>query len=156
MFRRVKLDILTTKRHLLVVSKRSHVSFSTNFIGLTTRAPKGLHGLPGSVPLCFKLPKVFLVESQLRNFSSNATAPDDIFAPTDSDSSNLSALALTDPLQIYEAKVASGELFRDEAQHRAAIELQHLSHRLIDYKPPVNFRQRIRELSKFLEVSQPV
>lgn len=34
-----------------------------------------------------------------------------------------SALAITDPLVIYENKIANKSLLRDEAQHRAAIEL---------------------------------
>lgn len=61
------------------------------------------------------------------------------------------SLALTDPLHIYQQKVATGELYPDEAQFRAAVELQKLSERLIDYNPPPNFKHRIRELSRLIE-----
>lgn len=33
-----------------------------------------------------------------------------------------SSLTITDPLVIYENKIAAGTLLRDEAQHRAALE----------------------------------
>lgn len=33
-----------------------------------------------------------------------------------------SALTITDPLILYENKIANGTLLRDESQHRAAIE----------------------------------
>jgi len=65
-----------------------------------------------------------------------------------------SALTITDPLILYENKIANGTLLRDESQHRAAIELQKLYNRVKDYNPPVNFRQKIKELSLALEENE--
>lgn len=92
-------------------------------------------------------------KNKSRSFAHNSSDYEDIFSPASVDGSTCLGLALTDPLQIYEAKVARGELFRDEAQYRAAVELQKLSHRLIDYTPPTLFRHKIRELSQIIEVS---
>lgn len=59
-------------------------------------------------------------------------------------------LTLTDPLAIYQNLVESSILKPDEAQFRAAVELQKLSKRLQDYTPPETFSRRIQELSDLL------
>jgi len=59
-------------------------------------------------------------------------------------------LTLTDPLIIYQNLVESSILKPDEAQFRAAVELQKLSKRLQDYTPPETFSLRIQELSDLL------
>lgn len=66
-----------------------------------------------------------------------------------------SQLALTDPLHIYQNKVASGELKADEAQLRVAAELQKLYHRLKDYTPPQDFQRKVSALqAQLLEIEK--
>lgn len=48
------------------------------------------------------------------------------------------ALQVTDPLLIYRAKVARGELEEDEEQLRALVELRRINRILRDYTPPVH------------------
>lgn len=66
-----------------------------------------------------------------------------------------SALAITDPLHIYQNKVASGELKPDESQLRVAAELQKLYHRLKDYTPPQDFQRKVSALqAQLLEIEK--
>src|SRR5271155_680277 len=65
-------------------------------------------------------------------------------------------LTLTDPLIIYQNLVESSLLKPDEAQFRAAVELQKLSRRLRDYTPPETFSRRIQELSNLLAKVSPL
>lgn len=51
---------------------------------------------------------------------------------------DLNALEVTDPLAIYQAKVARGEMDEDEEQVKALVKLRSLSRRLQDYTPPVH------------------
>ncbi|KAG5366015.1 putative ATPase N2B [Yarrowia sp. B02] len=66
-----------------------------------------------------------------------------------------SQLTITDPLHIYQNKVASGELKADEAQLRVAAELQKLYHRLKDYTPPEDFHRKVSALqAQLLEIEK--
>lgn len=47
-------------------------------------------------------------------------------------------LQITDPLAIYRAKVARGELDEDQEQVKALVKLRNLSRRLQDYTPPAH------------------
>ncbi|KAI4153268.1 MAG: hypothetical protein LQ340_002415, partial [Diploschistes diacapsis] len=60
------------------------------------------------------------------------------------------ALAITNPLVLYRALVATKKIESDPAQHRLAIHLQKLYHRLKDYEPQVEYRQKLNQLSSVL------
>ncbi|CAO1615421.1 unnamed protein product [Sympodiomycopsis kandeliae] len=51
---------------------------------------------------------------------------------------DLNSLQITDPLAIYKAKVARGEMDEDEEQVKALVKLRSLTRRLQDYTPPVH------------------
>lgn len=50
----------------------------------------------------------------------------------------INALQITDPLLIYQAKVARGELEEDQEQVKALVKLRNLSRSLQDYTPPAH------------------
>ncbi|GAB7352047.1 hypothetical protein MBLNU459_g2556t1 [Dothideomycetes sp. NU459] len=57
-------------------------------------------------------------------------------------------LAITNPLVLYRALVATNRITPDPAQHRLAIHLQKLYDRLIDYEPTIEYRRRLNQISK--------
>ncbi|CAO1618705.1 unnamed protein product [Jaminaea pallidilutea] len=63
-----------------------------------------------------------------RNWATNS-----VFGTDDNN-----ALAVTDPLLVYQSKVARGELDEDEEQVRALVKLRDLTRRLQDYTPPAH------------------
>ncbi|MCJ1324497.1 hypothetical protein MMC10_001159 [Thelotrema lepadinum] len=60
------------------------------------------------------------------------------------------ALAITNPLVLYRALVATSKIEPDPAQHRLAIHLQKLYHRLKDYEPQIEYKQKLSQLSSVL------
>ncbi|KAI1118538.1 AFG1-like ATPase [Nemania sp. NC0429] len=58
-----------------------------------------------------------------------------------------SSLAITDPLVKYQSLLAAGTYSPDPAQHRLAVHLRKVYHRLKDYAPPVEYRARLRALT---------
>lgn len=60
-------------------------------------------------------------------------------------------LTITDPLVKYNALIAAGTFSPDPAQHRLALHLHKLYLRLKDYQPPIEYRNRIRSLTKALD-----
>ena len=58
------------------------------------------------------------------------------------------SLTITNPLILYRTLLATRQLEPDPAQHRLAIHLQKLYHRLKDYEPEIDFKYRINQLSK--------
>ena len=58
------------------------------------------------------------------------------------------ALTITNPLVQYRALLATRGIEPDPAQHRLAIHLQKLYYRLKDYKPEVEYSQRIEQIRR--------
>lgn len=56
------------------------------------------------------------------------------------------SVTITDPLVKYRALVAAGVYSPDPSQHRLAKHLQKIYGRLKDYSPPVEYRQRLRQI----------
>ena len=63
-------------------------------------------------------------------------------------------LAITNPLVLYRSLLATKRIDPDPAQHRFAIHLQGLYHRLKDYEPKVEYRHQLRQLTSVLEKSR--
>lgn len=59
-------------------------------------------------------------------------------------------VAITNPLVLYRALVATKRIDPDPAQHRLAIHLQKLYDRLKDYEPIVEYNQRLTQISRAL------
>lgn len=59
-------------------------------------------------------------------------------------------VAITNPLVLYRALVATKRIDPDPAQHRLAIHLQKLYERLKDYEPIVQYGYRLQQLSRTL------
>lgn len=59
-------------------------------------------------------------------------------------------IAITNPLILYRALVATKRIDPDPAQHRLAIHLQKLYDRLKDYEPIVEYNQRLTQISRAL------
>ena len=57
-------------------------------------------------------------------------------------------LTITNPLVLYRALLATKQIDPDPAQHRLAIHLQKIYHRLLDYEPEVEYSHRIKQLSR--------
>ena len=57
-------------------------------------------------------------------------------------------LTITNPLVLYRALLATKRIDPDPAQHRLALHLQKLYHRLKDYEPEVDFSHRLDQLSR--------
>jgi len=57
-------------------------------------------------------------------------------------------LAITNPLILYRALLATKRIEPDPAQHRLALQLQKLYFRLKDYEPEVEYSHRLQELSR--------
>ena len=62
-------------------------------------------------------------------------------------------LAITNPLVLYRALLATNRITPDPAQHRLALHLQNLYERLIDYEPRADYRQRLDRVTQTLKGS---
>ncbi|KAM6528397.1 hypothetical protein FALCPG4_009381 [Fusarium falciforme] len=61
------------------------------------------------------------------------------------------AVVITDPLVKYQTRVAAGLYAPDPTQHRLAWHLQKIYHRIKDYSPQAEYRQRLREVARLTE-----
>lgn len=57
-------------------------------------------------------------------------------------------LTITNPLILYRSLLTTKRLDPDPAQHRLAIHLQKIYHRILDYEPEVEYGHRIKQLSR--------
>lgn len=57
-------------------------------------------------------------------------------------------LTITNPLVLYKSLLVSNKILPDPSQHRLAIHLQKLYHRLKDYDPEIDYSHRINQLSR--------
>jgi len=63
---------------------------------------------------------------------------------------HMSSVTITDPLVKYQSLLATGFCSPDPAQHRLALHLQKVYHRLKDYSPAVEYSTRLRAVSNAL------
>ncbi|MCJ1451222.1 hypothetical protein MMC28_001558 [Mycoblastus sanguinarius] len=68
--------------------------------------------------------------------------------------STITGLTITDPLVLYRALLATKRIDADPAQHRLALHLRKLYHRLKDYQPDIDFGHRLDQLNRL--VKKPV
>jgi peroxisome-assembly ATPase len=66
-----------------------------------------------------------------------------------------SSVAITDPLVKYRSLLATGLYAPDPAQHRLAIHLQQIYHRLKDYTPAAEYRARLETIRTALQDPKP-
>ncbi|KAI2624845.1 AFG1-like ATPase-domain-containing protein [Hypoxylon sp. NC1633] len=64
------------------------------------------------------------------------------------------SVTITDPLVRYQSLIAMGVCSPDNAQHRLAVHLQKVYHRLKDYSPSTEYRTRLRAITSALRKSQ--
>jgi protein AFG1 len=62
--------------------------------------------------------------------------------------STSTGLTITNPLVLYRALLSTKSIDPDPAQHRLALKLQELYHRLKDYSPQTEYGARLKALSK--------
>lgn len=62
--------------------------------------------------------------------------------------SPVTGLTITNPLVLYKSLLASNKILADPSQHRLAIHLQKLYHRLKDYDPEIDYSHRLNQLSR--------
>ncbi|KAI8625732.1 AFG1-like ATPase [Xylariaceae sp. FL1651] len=67
---------------------------------------------------------------------------------------SISSITITDPLVKYQSLLATGFCCPDPAQHRLAIHLQKVYHRLKDYTPSVEYRTRLKAITRALDESR--
>ncbi|KAL9601313.1 MAG: hypothetical protein Q9219_002608 [cf. Caloplaca sp. 3 TL-2023] len=60
------------------------------------------------------------------------------------------SLTITNPLVLYRSLLATKRIDPDPAQHRLALHLQNLYHRLKDYEPAIDYKHRLDQLSDAL------
>ncbi|CAJ2503120.1 Uu.00g105140.m01.CDS01 [Anthostomella pinea] len=65
-----------------------------------------------------------------------------------------SSVTITDPLVKYQSLLATGLYCPDPAQHRLAIHLQKVYHRLKDYSPSIEYRTRLKAVTSALDQSK--
>lgn len=65
-------------------------------------------------------------------------------------------LTITNPLVLYRAHLATKRIEPDPAQHRLALHLQKLYHRLKDYQPEVDFGHRLKQINKLVKTQSTV
>lgn len=63
-------------------------------------------------------------------------------------SSPATGLTITNPLVLYKSLISSNKILPDPSQHRVAIHLQKLYHRLKDYDPEIDYSHRLNQLSR--------
>ncbi|KAI1084952.1 AFG1-like ATPase-domain-containing protein [Whalleya microplaca] len=66
----------------------------------------------------------------------------------------INAVTITDPLVKYQSFLATGLCCPDAAQHRLALHLQKVYHRLKDYSPSVEYRTRLKAITSALNKSK--
>ncbi|KAI0873747.1 AFG1-like ATPase-domain-containing protein [Hypoxylon argillaceum] len=66
----------------------------------------------------------------------------------------MSSVTITDPLVKYQSLLATGLCSPDADQHRLALHLQKVYHRLKDYSPSIEYRIRLRALTNALNDSK--
>ncbi|KAL8739018.1 MAG: hypothetical protein Q9181_000300 [Wetmoreana brouardii] len=64
--------------------------------------------------------------------------------------SSATGLTITNPLVLYRALLATKKIDPDPAQHRLALHLQKLYHRLKDYEPSVDYKYQIDRLARIV------
>ena len=64
-------------------------------------------------------------------------------------------LTITNPLVLYRALLATKRIDPDPAQHRLAIHLQKIYHRLVDYEPEIEYSHHIRQLTRTIAKTEP-
>ncbi|MCJ1312824.1 hypothetical protein MMC25_006500 [Agyrium rufum] len=69
-------------------------------------------------------------------------------------SSNATGLTITNPLVLYRALVATKRIEPDLAQHRLAIHLQKIYHRLKDYEPAQEYARQLQQLRRAVGTQQ--
>ncbi|KAI0455845.1 AFG1-like ATPase-domain-containing protein [Xylaria acuta] len=62
----------------------------------------------------------------------------------------MSSVTITDPLVKYQSLLATGRCCPNPAQHRLAVHLQKVYHRLKDYSPSVEYHTRLRAITNAL------
>lgn len=65
-------------------------------------------------------------------------------------------LTITNPLVLYRTHLATRRIEPDPAQHRLALHLQKLYHRLKDYQPEVDFGHRLNQINKLVKTQSTV
>lgn len=65
-----------------------------------------------------------------------------------------SSVTITDPLVKYQSLLSTGLYSPDPAQHRLAIHLQKIYHRLKDYSPSIEYQTRLKAIRRALEQSK--
>ncbi|KAI1327288.1 AFG1-like ATPase [Xylariaceae sp. FL0255] len=66
----------------------------------------------------------------------------------------ISSVTITDPLVKYQSLLATGLYCPDPAQHRLAIHLQKVYHRLKDYTPSTEYSMRLKAITSALDDAQ--
>jgi predicted ATPase len=61
------------------------------------------------------------------------------------------SLTITNPLVLYRALLSTKTIDPDPAQHRLALKLQELYHRLKDYSPQTEYRAQLKALSRVVQ-----
>ncbi|OTA88015.1 hypothetical protein M434DRAFT_15197 [Hypoxylon sp. CO27-5] len=61
------------------------------------------------------------------------------------------SVTITDPLVKYQSLLATGTYYPDPAQHRLALHLQKVYHRLKDYSPSSEYRTRLKAITDALD-----
>ncbi|KAI5838536.1 mitochondrial ATPase [Morchella snyderi] len=64
-----------------------------------------------------------------------------------------SSLTITNPLHLYRTHLATSRLLPDPHQHRAALILQSVYKRLLDYTPPAHLNTRLNSLARALDTA---
>jgi len=70
--------------------------------------------------------------------------------------SSSTGLTITNPLVLYRALLATKRIDPDPAQHRLALHLQKLYHRLKDYEPEIEYTHQLNQLSRAVGGPTPV
>jgi protein AFG1 len=65
-------------------------------------------------------------------------------------------LTITNPLILYRALLATKQIDPDPSQHRLALHLQKLYHRLKDYSPEAEYASRLKAISDVVESESDV
>ncbi|KAL9577379.1 MAG: hypothetical protein Q9212_006396 [Teloschistes hypoglaucus] len=69
--------------------------------------------------------------------------------------STTTGLTITNPLVLYRTLVATKRIEPDPSQHRLALHLQKLYHRLKDYEPSIEYKYQIDRLAESVKASHP-
>lgn len=75
--------------------------------------------------------------------------------PGPSPGSSSTGLTITNPLVLYRSLLATKRIAPDPAQHRLALHLQKLYHRLKDYEPALDYKYQLDRLANSVELTRP-